>query len=215
MKLLWAVLVACLVAAPSYAQLAPPNAAGLTYGHVHLNVKDIEVHKKLWVEHFGGVVVTKGPLTTIKFPGMLIALTQKEPTGGSMGTVMDHFGFKVQNLADILAKWRAAGLPVTQEFTGAEGFPNAYLMGPDNVRDRAAGGQDAEGKGHRLSHSLHHARLPGAAEVVRRHVRPRAAQARNHRNDRRCAGHEPELPERACRRRRRPRGGRSITSASK
>jgi len=134
MKLLWAVLVASLVAAPSYAQLAPPNAAGLTYGHVHLNVKDIEVHKKLWVEHFGGVVVTKGPLTTIKFPGMLIALTQKEPTGGSMGTVMDHFGFKVQNLAEILAKWRAAGLPVTQEFTGAEGFPNAYLMGPDNVR---------------------------------------------------------------------------------
>ena len=64
---------------------------------------------------------------------MLIALTQKEATGGSMGTVMDHFGFKVQNLAEILAKWRAAGLPVTQEFTGAEGFPNVY-HGPDNVR---------------------------------------------------------------------------------
>ena len=34
----------------------------------------------------------------------------------------------------MLAKWRAAGYPVTQEFTGAEGFPNAYLMGPDETR---------------------------------------------------------------------------------
>ena len=47
---------------------------------------------------------------------------------------MDHFGFKVRNLAEVLAGWRAAGLPVTQEFTGAEGFPNAYLLGPDDVR---------------------------------------------------------------------------------
>ena len=38
------------VAAPASAQLAPPNAAGITFGHVHLNVKDINVHKKLWAE---------------------------------------------------------------------------------------------------------------------------------------------------------------------
>ena len=129
-----AVILCVLAASPAGAQLAPPNDAGVSYGHVHLNVKDIELHKKLWADHFGGVVVQKGPLTAIKFPGMLIALRQAEPTGGSMGTVMDHFGFKVRDLASILAKWRAAGYAVTQEFTGAEGFPNAYLMGPDQVR---------------------------------------------------------------------------------
>ena len=32
---------------------AVPNDAGLTYGHVHLNVSDVELHKQLWVEHFG------------------------------------------------------------------------------------------------------------------------------------------------------------------
>jgi catechol 2,3-dioxygenase-like lactoylglutathione lyase family enzyme len=122
------------IAAPARAQLAPPNAAGLTYGHVHLNVKDIELHKKLWADHFGGVVVQKGVLTTIKLPNMLIAFTQKEPTGGSQGTVMDHFGFKVRNIAEVLQAWRAAGYEVQSEFTGAEGFPNAYLLGPDNLR---------------------------------------------------------------------------------
>jgi catechol 2,3-dioxygenase-like lactoylglutathione lyase family enzyme len=134
MKFLAIAVALLAMASPALAQLAPPNAAGITYGHVHLNVRDIEVHKKLWVEHFGGQVVQKGPLTAVKMPGMLIALTQREPTGGSAGTVMDHFGFKVRSLAEFLAAWRAAGYPVTQEFTGAEGFPNAYVMGPDQTR---------------------------------------------------------------------------------
>jgi catechol 2,3-dioxygenase-like lactoylglutathione lyase family enzyme len=116
------------------AQLAPPNEAGLTFGHVHLNVHDIEVHKKLFAEQFGGIVVQKGPLTVIKIPGMLIALTQAEPTGSSQGTVMDHFGFKVRNIAEHLQKWRAAGYEVQREFKGNEGFPNAFLMGPDGVK---------------------------------------------------------------------------------
>ena len=47
--LLLGVILAIASVTPARAQLAPPNAAGITYGHVHLNVKDIEVHKKLWV----------------------------------------------------------------------------------------------------------------------------------------------------------------------
>jgi len=134
MRLLLGSVLALAIATPAHAQLAPPNAAGITFGHVHLNVKDIEVHKKLWVEHFGGVVVQKGPLVAVKLPGMLIAFRQAEPTGGSEGTVMDHFGFKVRNLAEILKAWRAAGYQVGREFTGSEGFPNAYLMGPDDIK---------------------------------------------------------------------------------
>ena len=134
MKLLLTVAVALAIAVPADAQLAPPNDARVTYGHVHLNVRDIDVHKKLWVEHFGGVVVQKGPLTAVKLPGMLIAFRQAAPTSGSAGTVMDHFGFKVRNLAEVLAAWRAAGYAVTREFVGAEGFPNAYLAGPDETR---------------------------------------------------------------------------------
>jgi catechol 2,3-dioxygenase-like lactoylglutathione lyase family enzyme len=134
MRLLLTAALALSIAVPAHAQLAPPNVAGITYGHVHLSVKDIEVHKKLWVDHFGGVVVQKGTLTAVKLPGMLIAFRTTPPTGPSEGSVMDHFGFKVRNLAEVLTGWRAAGYPVTQEFTGSEGFPNAYLMAPDGVR---------------------------------------------------------------------------------
>ena len=134
MRVPLAVTVMCLLVSPAYAQLATPNETGLRCGHVHLNVSDIEVHKTLWVEHFGGAVVQKGALTAVRLPGMLVALTERKPTGGSQGTVMDHFGFKVRNLATFLAKWRAADLPVISEFTGAEGLPNAYVMVPDDVR---------------------------------------------------------------------------------
>jgi catechol 2,3-dioxygenase-like lactoylglutathione lyase family enzyme len=134
MRLLLAAAVALLVASPAGAQLAPSNDLGVTFAHVHLNVADIEIHKRLWVEHFDGVVVERGPLTTVKLPNMLIVLTQQAPSGPSQGTVMDHFGFKVRNTAEVVAAWRGAGLEVQSEFTGAEGFPNAYLLAPDGVR---------------------------------------------------------------------------------
>ncbi|MQA89981.1 MAG: hypothetical protein GEU90_07085 [Gemmatimonas sp.] len=128
------IVFALVLAVPVRAQIAPVNEDGMTFGHVHVNVSDIEMHKRLWVEHFGGEVVERGPLTAIKFPSMLLILTESAPTGGSQGTVMDHFGFKVRDIEPMLAQWREAGYEVQSEFTGAEGFPNAYLMGPDSVR---------------------------------------------------------------------------------
>ena len=133
-KVLLTGALALLFALPAQAQLARPNAAGVSFAHMHLNVADIEVHKKLWVEHFDGVVVVKGPLTTVKLPGMLIVFTETEPTGASEGSVVDHFGFKVKDIAKVLAGWREADLEVHSEFTGAEGFSNAYLIAPDGVK---------------------------------------------------------------------------------
>jgi catechol 2,3-dioxygenase-like lactoylglutathione lyase family enzyme len=118
----------------AYAQLAPPNAAGVSMGHVHLNVADVEVQKKLWIDHFGAVPLQKEGLSGVKLPGMLILFRQQEPTGGSVGTVLDHFGLKIPNLAEALQRWRAAGYQVEREFTGTEGFPNAYLRGPDDIK---------------------------------------------------------------------------------
>ena len=121
------------VAIPALGQLATPNPAGLTYGHVHLNVADMELHKRIWVEHFGGLVVEKGPLTAVRLPNMLVALTEREPTMGSRETVMDHFGFKVRDIERFLEKWSAAGYEVGRVFTGAEGQTNAYVMLPSDV----------------------------------------------------------------------------------
>ena len=127
------VLVLAAAAPPAEAQLATPNANGITYGHVHLNVSDVEAHKKLWVDFFGGEVVQKGPATAVRLPNFLIALTEREPAGPMQGSVLDHFGFKVRDTAEFVRRWRDAGMEVGPEFIGAEGMPNAYVMAPDGV----------------------------------------------------------------------------------
>src|ERR1700730_8402897 len=102
--LLTLLVMSVLFASPAYAQLAPLNKDGLTYGQVAVNVRDIDAQKKVWVETFEGVVVQKGPVTAIKWPGMLLILNQAESAGPSQGDVMDHFGFKVKSTANFVAK---------------------------------------------------------------------------------------------------------------
>ena len=154
--------IACVLvslASPAHAQLATPNETGLRYGHVHLNVSNIEVHKKLWAEHFGGVLVQKGPLIAVRLPGMLVALSDQAPTGGSRGTVMDHFGFKVRHLATFLAKWRACRPARTFRVHRSRGVAERVCRGARRHLGRAAGGPGAAGRGRRLPYPLSHARI--------------------------------------------------------
>ncbi len=118
---------------PLHAQLAVPDAAGISYGHLHLNVSDIEAHKRLWQEYFDGELVAKGALQAIRFPNMLILFTARPPEGDSRESVMHHFGFKVRDIDEFLARWRSSGLPADEIFIGAEGQRNAYVTMPDGV----------------------------------------------------------------------------------
>ncbi len=45
MRLLLSAALALSITWPAHAQLAASNAAGVSYGHVHMNVKDVELHK--------------------------------------------------------------------------------------------------------------------------------------------------------------------------
>ena len=134
MRLLFSIVFALVFAAPSHAQLSPPNAAGITYGHTHLNVGDLSAHKKLFVDAFGGTLLQRGTRSLVKFPNMLIVFYERAPTGASQGSVMDHFGFKVRNLTEMRQTLTSMGLEVLEQFTGAEGFPNAYVVAPDGLR---------------------------------------------------------------------------------
>ena len=41
---------------PAFAQLMPPNAAGVSLGAVYFTVPDVEKHKKIWVDAFGAIL---------------------------------------------------------------------------------------------------------------------------------------------------------------
>lgn len=160
-----------------FAQLATPNATGLAFGHVHLNVNDIEYHKRLWVEHFNGVVIEKGPLTAIKFPNLFIILTQTTPTMGSQATAMDHVGFKVRNIEQFLDKWRAAGFEVDDVFIGAEKQTNAYITLADGLyvelQEDQALAQEISGYHLHFYSPDHHSLLAWYTDLFELEIKPR------------------------------------------
>jgi catechol 2,3-dioxygenase-like lactoylglutathione lyase family enzyme len=122
--------LAVLAAAPALAQLARPNEAGVTLGHIHLAVTDVDAQKRFWTTVMGGTAVDNGPLSLIQFPGVFIMLRKAEPTGPPAGSVVNHFGFVFKDLPAALARWKANNVEIEQA-----GNPNqGYVHAPDGVR---------------------------------------------------------------------------------
>jgi catechol 2,3-dioxygenase-like lactoylglutathione lyase family enzyme len=113
MKPIALALAAMLTASGSaLAQLPLLKDNALVYAHHHLNVPNIAEAKKFWVDTLGGTAVSAGPLQMVKFPNVIIVFTQRAPTGGSKGTTVNHVGFYVPDLRQMLSKVRAAGFPI-------------------------------------------------------------------------------------------------------
>lgn len=117
-------------AMPVSAQLFQPNQIGVTMGHIHLTVRDVDAHKKFWIEHLGGTLVKNGPLELIQFPGVYVMLRKGEASAPPKGSIVDHFGFIVKDMKASLAKWRAAGIPIEP----TENPNEVYLVAPDDIR---------------------------------------------------------------------------------
>jgi catechol 2,3-dioxygenase-like lactoylglutathione lyase family enzyme len=113
------------------AQLPAPNDAGVAMGHLHLNVKDMEVSKKFWVDQLGANVVKLGQMDAMKFPGAIVLLRKADPTGGTEGSSVNHIGFLVRDLDKELTKWKANSVQVVSENPKSR---QVFLMSPDGVK---------------------------------------------------------------------------------
>ena len=90
------------------AQAFPPNDAGVTMGHWHLNTRDVDANKKIFVA-MGGTSMKAGNFEVVRFPGVIVYNTQES-----------------------VAKWKAAGVPVQP---GAAGRTDqAFVVTPDELR---------------------------------------------------------------------------------
>jgi Tripartite tricarboxylate transporter family receptor len=73
-----------LTAAQLPAQLAAITGnRGVSMGHLHLVVRDVDAQKNFWTA-LGGTPVKSGTLELIEFPGVYVMLRQGEPTAGTV-----------------------------------------------------------------------------------------------------------------------------------
>jgi catechol 2,3-dioxygenase-like lactoylglutathione lyase family enzyme len=122
-----------LIASHANAQQAPFNEAGVTMGHWHLVSKDPEANKRLFLA-MGGKLYMPGGQPLIAFPGLYINLTlgNEKAEGGTVGSVVNHVGFIVDNVQRRVAEWKAKGVTV---LPGTNNRPDqAFVVTPDGVR---------------------------------------------------------------------------------
>ena len=149
MRIARILLLASLVLVPSraFAQLVADGP--VVYGHHHLNVSNVEAHKKFWADTLGGTVARIGTdnREVIRIPNVWIFLRAQAPTAGSKGSTADHIGLSVPNLQATLDKVKANGFrvvtaqeaPASYNVKGDIANPGpgtvlAFILGPDDVK---------------------------------------------------------------------------------
>src|SRR5262249_32395471 len=116
-------LAIVLLPAVAGAQILVAGEGPVVYGHHHLNTTNMNAQKKFFVDTLGGTLVGLGvrQQEIIKFPNVLIFFRPMQaPTGGSIGTTVNHIGFSVTDLKPLIAKIRAHGFKMITTDSVAE-----------------------------------------------------------------------------------------------
>jgi catechol 2,3-dioxygenase-like lactoylglutathione lyase family enzyme len=116
-----------LLPATSWTITPLPNAAGVSNGHLHLNVRDVDANTKFFVAMGGAATKEAG---VVEFPEVVVRLRKQDPTGESVGSVVNHVGFLVPNVAEYMARMKAANLKTEAGNRPEQGF----LYTPDGLK---------------------------------------------------------------------------------
>ncbi len=160
-----------LAGAPASAQLSTEGP--VVYGHHHIYTSSVEAQKKFWVDTLGGVDAGNLgpiPIPVIRIPNVHVLLSEQVPSGGTIGTSVNHLGFQVPDVRAMVAKVREAGYPiitreelppaVAVDEDGLAHIANqdtyiAFVMAPDGVKVELL--QNASMSGSIALHHVHFA----------------------------------------------------------
>ena len=135
------------------AQLTKAKDHRFVFGHLHVHPTSAEAHKKFWVEILGGTLAHVGTMEAAMYLDGLIewvspSFADSDPAGGTKSTTVDHVGFTVANVQEVVARVKAAGYPLVTRaelpptsaaiekdgiaFLANEERSVAFVMGPDD-----------------------------------------------------------------------------------
>ena len=188
----FALLVVSMSATAS-AQLVAAKDGPIVYGHHHLNTTNLDAHKKFFVETLGGTLMKIGTnnAEVVRFPNVLIFFRANQaPTGGTRGTTVNHIGFSVPNLRQMVDKIKANGFQmITKTEAAADrevkddiagpaqpgGASIAFALAPDDVKVELV-----ENKQQAIPITLHHVHFfnPKNTDMQAWYVKTFAAKSR-------------------------------------
>ncbi|OFW04506.1 MAG: hypothetical protein A3G20_04670 [Acidobacteria bacterium RIFCSPLOWO2_12_FULL_59_11] len=128
---------------PSWAQLFPPNEAGVSLGAWHTIVRNVEVTKEWW-QIWGGVPMKIDGVEVMKFPGVFVFMVPGEPKAPSLGAMIDHIAFASPDGYGLMKKLVDAGVDTDKINPETLRSPNwrpgsdqrtwSYAYSPDGLR---------------------------------------------------------------------------------
>ena len=130
MKLALLITVPLLIGLPVQAQLAAPNAAGVTLGHIHLLAKDVDAERGFFIDMMGGTQVENDKIPMIQLPGVFLVITRGDPVVSSPGSTLNHFGVVLKDVTAYSAKWDAHHVIIDH----AENPKAGYVHAPSGLR---------------------------------------------------------------------------------
>ncbi len=142
-------LLGLCAAAPAVAQTLVARGP-VVYGHHHFNTTDMAAQKRFFVDTLGGKAATIGTnhIEVIEFPNVFLFFRpMQKPTGGTVGTTVNHIGFSVRDLDSVVAKLKANGyrmitresvpatVKVADDIAAVSRTTHiAFTMGPEQVK---------------------------------------------------------------------------------
>ncbi len=101
-----------------FVQLPEPNAAGVAMGHLHYVVRDVPENVAFW-ERLGGTPDRFGDTAVVRFPDVLVFISEGNTSGGTEGSVVNHVAFRVTSLDEIAR--RGFDVELLAEYPGVGG----------------------------------------------------------------------------------------------
>ena len=136
------ILVSCTTA-PSWAQLYPPNEAGVSLGAWHTIVKDVDTTRKRW-ELWGGKPMKIDGVDVMKFRGVFIFMIKGQPKAPSIDSFIDHIAFQFPDAFPTMKKLTDNGVKTDKINLATMRGPNwtpksdqrtwTYTYSPDGLR---------------------------------------------------------------------------------
>ena len=107
----------------------------VSYSHIYLLSKNPEAQKHFWVDIMGATAGKIGSgLDVYTLPTMRVMVNKGDPAAGTEGSIVNHVGFRVRDIKDILDKAAAEHYTI-QVVNPNKDKPNqAFLLGPDDLR---------------------------------------------------------------------------------